>query len=143
MRRMSADQLDLKAVRLEKLEKEYDELREELKGQISEYGSTPVRAEKSKRLIGNLYQFTLSEGSSTEIKDAEVLRLKEVCESAVFEKLFREETVYRFAKGWNDFLAGTLPEDAPRNLRQLFARTYNVKPKGPSLTIKKLEATEA
>jgi len=143
MRRMSADQLDLQAVRLEKLEAEYDQLREELKAQVAEYGSTPARAEKSKRLTGNLYQFTVSEGSSTEIKDTEVLRLKEVCEPAVFEKLYREETVYKQSKGFQEFLAGTLPKNAPRNLRQLFARTYTVKPKGPSLTIKKLETTEA
>jgi hypothetical protein len=143
MRRLSPDQLDLKAVRLEKLEKEYDELREELRDQVAEYGSTPPRAEKSKRLTGNLYQFTVSEGSSTEIKDAEVLRLKENCDAAVFEKLFHEETVYKLSKGALEFLAGTLPENAPRNLRQLFARAFNVKPKAPSLSVKKLETSEA
>jgi hypothetical protein len=139
---MSADQLDLHAVRMAKLEAEWDELRDKLKEQVQVFGSTPPRAEKSKRLTGNVYQFTLSQGSSTEIKDAEVLRIKEACKPEIFEKLFHEETAYKLAKGALDFLAGTLPEAAPRNLRQLFARAFSVKPKAPSpsLTIKKLEA---
>jgi hypothetical protein len=109
---------------------------------VEQWGSTPPRTEKSKRLTGNDYQFTLSQGSSTEIKDAEVLRIKRVCEPEIFEKLFREETAYKLAKGALDFLAGTLPEAAPRNLRRLFARAFSVKPRTPSLTIKKLVTDE-
>jgi len=87
-------------------------------------------------------QFTLSQGSSTEIKDGEVLRIKKVCHPEIFEKLFRKETAYKLAKDALDFLAGTLPEAAPRNLRQLFARAFSVKPTTPSLTIKKLVTDE-
>jgi hypothetical protein len=142
MQLMSAEQLDLHAVRMAKLEPEWEELRDKLKEQVEQFGSTPPRAEKSKRLAGSVYQFTLSQGSSTEIKDAEVLRIKEVCAKEIFDKLFREETVYKLSKSALEFLAGTLPEAAPRNLRQLFARAFSVKPKAPSLTIKKLVADE-
>jgi hypothetical protein len=44
-----------------------------------EFGFTPPRADKSKRLLGTLYQFTLTVGLSAEIKDAEVERIRAIC----------------------------------------------------------------
>jgi len=126
---------------LRQLETEWDELRDKLKEQVEQWGSTPPRAEKSKRLTGNEFQFTLSQGSSTEIKDAEVLRIKEACAKEIFERLFREETVYKLSKGALEFLAGTLPE-GHRAICASSLRAFSVKWKSPSLTIKKLVADE-
>jgi hypothetical protein len=110
---------------------------------VEQWGSTPPRAEKSKRLTGNDFQFTLSLGSSTEIKDAEVLRIKEVCAEEIFERLFRERRPsISYRKARSSSWPALFQKAAPRNLRQLFARAFSVKPKAPSLTIKKLVADE-
>jgi hypothetical protein len=53
-----------------------ENLRSKLQEQIEEFGFTPPRAEKSKRLEGSLYQFTVSRGITAEIKDAEVERIR-------------------------------------------------------------------
>jgi hypothetical protein len=76
---MTADALDLAAARLEELGAEQERLRSELRQQVEEFGFTPPRADKSKRLLGTLYQFTLTVGLSTEIKDAEVERIRAIC----------------------------------------------------------------
>jgi hypothetical protein len=49
----------------------------------------------------------------------------EVCAKEIFYKLFREEIVYMLSKGALEFLSGTLPEGARRNLRWLFARAFS------------------
>ncbi len=79
MGRMTADALDLKAARLEELAAEEEKLRAELCSQVETFGFTPPRAEKSKRLAGGFYQFTLTVGLTTEVKDAEVERIRAVC----------------------------------------------------------------
>ena len=139
-KRLLAEQLDLKAKRLEELDAERETIMGELKAQVEEFGWTPPRAEKSKRLAGNVYQFTLSTSSTTELKDAEIRRLEETCDKEVFALLYRKETAYKLAKGAMEFLAKTLPENAPRNLRQLFAQTFTVHERKPSLRVEQLKA---
>jgi hypothetical protein len=56
---MLADQLDLHALRMAKLEADRTSYSRKLKEQVQEFGSTPPRAEKSKRRSGSVYQFTL------------------------------------------------------------------------------------
>ena len=63
--RMTADALDLAAARLEQIQREEEELRAKLREQVEEFGFTPPHAEKSKRIIGVLYQFTVSRGLTT------------------------------------------------------------------------------
>jgi len=87
--RMTADASDLAAARLEELGAEQERLRAELREQIEEFGATPPRADKSKRLLGTFYQFTLTVGLTTEVKDAEVEKLRAVCPDALFKRLFQ------------------------------------------------------
>ena len=54
MTRITADALDLAAARLEQLQLEEDTIRQELREQVEHFGSTPPRAEKSKRLAGHV-----------------------------------------------------------------------------------------
>jgi hypothetical protein len=51
--RTTADALDLTAARLEELGAEQESLRAELRQQVEEFGFTPPRADKSKRLLAD------------------------------------------------------------------------------------------
>jgi hypothetical protein len=140
MKRLTAEELDVKAFRLEEIEAEADALRSILREQVEEFGFTPPRSEKSKRLSGELYQFTVTRGVSVEIKDAEVERLRQVCPGTLFDRLFRTVTKFKLAEGASMVLAGRLPVDAPRNLRLMFSRAVETKETAPRLRIEKVEA---
>jgi hypothetical protein len=68
MERLPPSDLDAIAVRLEEIQLEEETLRSQLLEQVQEFGFTPPRAERSKRLVGTLFQFTLSRSLTTEIK---------------------------------------------------------------------------
>jgi len=140
MTRLSTAELDKKATRLAELDQEADDLREELKRQVDEFGFTPARAEKSKRLVGDKFQFTLTQGTTTEVKDAEVERIKDACPVDIFAKLFKQVTRYKLSNGATAFLAGILPEHAPRNLRQMFSRAVETTTTAPRLRIEPAKA---
>lgn len=108
--------------------------------QVEEFGFTPPRSEKSKRLTGELYQFTLTRGVGVEIKDAEVERLRQACPTGLFTRLFRTITKFQVAEGAFKVLADTLPEDAPRSLRLMFNRAVQTKETAPQLRIEKVAA---
>jgi hypothetical protein len=76
VKRMTPQELDDAAVRLEEIGLEEEKLRSKLQERIEEFGFTPPRAEKSRRLEGSFYQFTVSRGLTTEVKDAEVERIR-------------------------------------------------------------------
>lgn len=139
---MSASQLDAAARRLEQLEQEAEDLRNRLKEQIAEYGFCPPRADKSRRLVGEEYEFTLSTSTTTEVKDAEVTRIAQVCDPKVFNQLFRMEYRYKLVNGAMMLLSRTLPEGAPSNLRQLFSKAVILKESAPRLRIEPLKKEE-
>lgn len=140
MKRLTADELDAKALRLEEIEAEEERLRTELREQVEEFGFSPPRSEKSKRLLGEAFAFTLSTSSTTEIRDSEVERIREACEPSLFRSLFLVVTKYKLAASATALLAGTLPECAPRNLRMMFSRAVQVKDGPARLKIDKMEA---
>src|SRR5713101_8815726 len=109
MKRMTAQEIDDAVDRREEIQAEEEKLRCKLQQQVEEFGFTPT-----------LYQFTLSRGLTTEVKDAEVERIRENCPPNLFDSLFRTVTKYKLADGATTVLAGRLPPDAPRNLRLLF-----------------------
>jgi hypothetical protein len=143
MKRFSSDELDAIGQRLEELESETDRLRTQLFEQVREFGFTPPRAEKSKRLIGPVFTFTLSSSQSTEIHDSEIERIREACSDGLFWQLFLTVTTFKLATGATALLAGKLPEGAPRNLRQLFSRAVVLKEGAPRLRIEKAAAESA
>jgi hypothetical protein len=107
---------------------------------VEEFGFTPPRAEKSKRLLGTFFQFTVSRSLTTEAKDAEVERIRGVCRGDIFDRLFRTVTRYKLAEGATLVLAHHLPPDAPRNLRLMFSRAVETKESSPRLRIEKAAA---
>jgi hypothetical protein len=52
---------------------------------------------------------------TTEIRDAEVERIRAVCPDGLFGHLFRTVTKFKLANGATLVLASPLPEEAPRN----------------------------
>ena len=138
---MTAEELDVTAARLEQIRMEEEKLRSQLQEQVEEFGFTPPRAEKSKRLAGTLYEFTVSRGLATEIKDVEVERIRQVCPGILFDRLFRTVTKFKLAEGATTVLASRLPVDAPRNLRLMFSRAVETKETAPRLRIEKAECS--
>ena len=136
---MNAQELDATAARLEEIGLEEEELRAKLLEQVEQFGSIPARAEKSRRLLAEGYQFTVTHGSTTDVKDAEVERIRQACPTALFERLFRTVTKYKLTDGATLVLAGRLPADAPRNLRVMFHRAVETKDTAPRLRIEKVE----
>ena len=137
---MSPQQLDDTAARLEEISLEEEKLRSKLFEQVQEFGFTPPKADKSKRLEGSLYQLTVTRGVSTDIKDAAVEQIRQACPVTLFDRLFRTVTKFKLAEGAALILASRLPADAPRNLRMLWARAVETKATAPRLRIEKLEA---
>ncbi len=137
---MSADALDLAAARLDEIRAEEEKLRSQLLEQVEEFGHTPPRAEKSKRLNGTFYQFTVTRGLVTEIKDSEVERIRAACPNSLFARLFKTVTKYKLADGATLALANRLPEGAPRNLRMLFSKAVETKETAPRLRVEKIAA---
>lgn len=138
MKRLSQSDLDGIGSRLEEIDAEKERLFAQVKEQIEEFGSIPPRAEKSRRLSGYVFQFTLSTSSKTDVRDAEVERIRESCPVTLFSQLFTPVTKYKLANGATMLLAGKLPEDAPRNLRMMFSRAVEVSEGSPRLRIERL-----
>src|ERR1700739_4460980 len=143
MKRLPPSELDAIGQRLEDLAEEEERLRELVKQQIEEFGSIPPRAETSRRLEGEEFQFTLSTSSVTQVKDAEVERIKEACPVSLFKQLFIAVTKYKLARTATFVLSGTLPEEAPKNLRKMFSQAVQVVESAPSLRIKRMSEVEA
>jgi hypothetical protein len=136
--RMTAGALDLAAARLEEIRAEEETLRAELQRQVEEFGFTPPRADKSKRLLGIAYQFTVTIGLTTEVKDAEVEKIRQACPDGLFARLFKTVTRYKLADGATLALASKLPEGAPRNLRMMFSKAVETKETSPRLRVEKI-----
>jgi hypothetical protein len=143
MRRLSQSALDVIGLRLAELDEEKERLQDQLRAQIQEFGSTPPKAEKSKRIQTLQFQFTLSSSSTTEVFDAEVERIKAVCPETLFEKLFIAVTKYKLARTAPMLLAGKLPPDAPLGLRRMFSRAVQVCEGSPRLRVERIDAEPA
>lgn len=139
MHTLKATDIDAACLRLEELEAGVQAIRAELLEQVLQYGIIPPRAEKSKRLCGELYQLTVSTSTSVELKEAAILAIREVCQLDLFERLFRSDVItrWRLVEGATMLLAGVLPEGAPRNLRVMFNRALTVKENAPRLKIER------
>jgi len=135
---LSEEALDKIGKRLDEIAAEEEALRGQIKEQIEHFGFTPARAEKSKRVVGNLYHFTLSSGSTTEIKDAEVEKIRALCSEEFFSKLFRVVTKFKLMDGAGLVLADKLPAKVPPKIRQIFSRAVETKETAARLRIELL-----
>jgi len=141
MRRMSEKELDNTAERLQEIQVEEEVLRATLLEQVEAFGYTPPRADKSKRLDGSVYEFTVTRGFITEIKDTAVQRIRESCPRALFDQLFQTVTKFKLAEGAHRVMADRLPNFAPRHLRMWFNRAVVTTETGPRLRIEKIECS--
>jgi hypothetical protein len=143
MKRLPPSELDSLGARLEEIAAEEEEIRAQLREQITEFGSIPPRAEKSRRIETQQFRFTLSSSSRTEIRDADVENIRQACPVPLFAKLFVAVTKYKLAKTATMLLAAPLPEDAPRNLRTLFSRAVQIIEDSPRLKIERVQPESA
>jgi hypothetical protein len=143
VKRLSPSELDEIGLRLEELGEEEERLRSQVKEQIENFGSIPPRAEKSRRLETETFSFTLSTAIVTQIKDAEVERIKEACPASIFDQLFIAITKYKLTKGATMVLSATLPQGSPPNLRKMFSQAVTMTESAPQLRIKRLAEVEA
>jgi len=137
---MTAKELDNTVERLEEIRVEEEVLRSTLLEQVEAFGFSPARAEKSRRLETDLHQLTVTTGTTTEIKDTAVERIRLACPRGLFDQLFCMVTKWKLAPGATQILADRLPAGAPRHLRMWFNRAVIVKETGPRLRIEKVEA---
>ena len=136
--KLSAKALDAMADRRAELQAELEEISATLKDQVLAHGYTPAKADKTKRLAGERWEFDVCSSDTTEIRDTQVEAIERVTPLEVFSRLFRKVTSYRMQPGASMVLAGTLPQGAPNNLRKLFAQAVILKPKAPSLRVKRI-----
>jgi hypothetical protein len=133
--RMSAERLDQLADEREKLKARIDVINDLVKKAVEAHGFTPPKADKSKRLLGEKWQATVSYGTSTEIHDAGVEAIRRVTPIGLFGQLFKEVKQYKLVDGASMVLARTLPPGAPANLRRLFQAAVVITQKEPSLRL--------
>lgn len=112
-----------------------------------EYGSTAPRAWKTRRLCGSDYEIRVSEAQEITVDMRAAMRVKHACirsgTGRLFRRLFRKVETFILAPGAERLLdQARLPEDAPRNLRALFARAVRVRELAPHVEVGKREKPE-
>ncbi len=122
-------------------------LRDQLIDMIQEHGFLPPRASKSKRIQGDEWKVTLSQGQSVEV-DGTIAReirkaLKLIGRVRYFRKLFRPEIVYVLANGSQKALACLaevgIPAPDHRDIISLYNRAVAIKDKSPSLEVEPMK----
>ncbi|MGH9580672.1 MAG: hypothetical protein ACRD2R_06750 [Terriglobales bacterium] len=108
------------------LEQQIAEHRKELAALVTRWGSTPPRAHKSVRVLGDEFQITLSWSSPVTVNPLGALRLQAACMKAgrpgLFKRLLRRRFIYLIAEGAQQVLDAHRRGRAPRSLRALFSR---------------------
>jgi hypothetical protein len=137
---------DFLALKLQQnnLEDQIERARGYLLAIVDKFGAVPPKAEKSKRLSGELYEVTASYGTTTSVDTAGAEQLlltlidagmEKKTATALFESFFVFQPKYALAPTALKAIAGKLPKGAPRNLRALFAKAVTTKPKTPTLNV--------
>ncbi len=139
MQRLAPSKLDALALRLEEIALEEEHIRTQIREQVATFGSTPPRAEKSQRLETEQFRFTLSSSNRTEIRNTEVERIRQACPTTLFSSLFVPVIKYKLAARSMMLLSAPLPDDAPRNLRAMFANAVQIIEDSPRLKIERAE----
>lgn len=120
-----------------------DEYKRQLVQAAQRFGEVPAGAEKSHRLLGQLTEITITEGSTVALKDAAIKNLEEAMDangwSGLFDRMFRARTKYDRKKGAaNELRIAELPARLASKFSMMFAACFDVKTKDPSLKITRL-----
>ncbi len=114
---------------------------------IEEHGSVPPKAEKSKRLCGEVYYVNASYGTSTSIDTQAAERvmlamiesgMEQSQARTLFESLFTFSPKYSLASTAMKVIAGKLPKGCPRNLRHLFGQALKITHRAPSINVEEI-----
>lgn len=124
------------------------ECKDSLIALVYRFGIVPAGAEQSVRLEGAINILTVTEGSSVEVKDDAVGKLKAAMEAnkhdELFDRLFTPRTKYKLQKNAaNQLRIAKLPQRLVKTFTDLYARCFDVKKKSPSLRIERLDAKPA
>jgi len=120
-----------------------DELRHielEAIAMVKDWGSVPAHAEKSRRLVGKLSEFTVTKADAITINFERVETLREALEAnghgEYFKKLFAKTEKYELVEGAEAALkTESLPKRLSEKVLNLWGRCIAVKPKKPSLKV--------
>jgi hypothetical protein len=107
---------------------------------LAKRSGTP-RGEKSKALLGLLFEAVRTDGHSTKIDDHAVAifraKLKAAGAVHLFKRLFVYESRFVLAPGYEDVLKQVAP--GPPNLATMFYSCVSITPKSPSLSVRPLK----
>jgi len=107
---------------------------------VQVWGTVPAHAEKSRRLVGKLSEFTVTKSDTLTISDDRVETLKEALEAngfgEYFKKLFTLRSKYEVVEGAKAALKSeSLPKRLSEKVLNLWGRCITVKAKKPSLKV--------
>jgi hypothetical protein len=104
------------------------------------------RGEKSRAIVGTIFEAVATHGHNTSIDVDAVLSLYAKLRAAkcpkLFSKLFQRETKYSLAPGYEDTLKAA-KKDGPANLPTLFYGAVDITPKTPSLNVRAMKAEKS
>jgi ribosomal protein L12E/L44/L45/RPP1/RPP2 len=131
------------------LEEQLEKAKTHLIALVAQHGAVPPKAEKSKRLAGDLYEVTATYGTTTSVDTQAAERLLLVMieagmdrkvAAAIHESLFVFQPKYALSANALKTIAGKLPKGAPRNLRALFNKAVKTTTKSPTLSVTEIGA---
>lgn len=110
---------------------------------VAMFGSVPPKTEASRCLEGRFHTLTVTEGTTTTIKEPNVLRLRAVLAAnkfgPIFDNLFRPRTRWEMVKGgYAAILTAAMPKRLTETVERVYARCFSSEKKAPSLTVKKV-----
>jgi hypothetical protein len=124
-------------------------LRDQLTDMVAEHGYLPPRATKSKRLLGEKYEITLSRSQSVEVDGTAAMRFRDALKDQdllrLFRRLFRRETVYVSAEGARETFAAQSPNlgDSFPRLEALFRDALIISGSSASLKVEPVKVKTA
>jgi hypothetical protein len=155
MTNYSAEVIDAKATHFVELTEVYETAKKELQNAraellelVHQFGSTPPKADKSKRVEGNLWQVTAQYGHSITVDDVAADRLLEACVSSLgpkkggrfFHRIFQSSIRYSLCEGAYELIASSSVAD---KMRSLFSAAVKIVPKAPALKVTEKKPREA
>jgi hypothetical protein len=119
-------------------------LRDQLTDMVNEHGFVPKGAKKSKRLLGDEHEITLSRGQSIEVDGTAVMRIRAALKtsglSKFFRKLFRREVIYVLADGAHQFM---VEHCMPADVGRYFAEAVMIRENSPYLKVEPVKEEAA
>lgn len=127
------------------LDKRISAAYEELMKLVKNHGVIPAKAEKSRRIQGEIYRVTATSGTSTSVDQFEAAYLRsELAKHGApgdkfFRKLFGVEKRFVLTKNAIKAMTDKLPQGIPGSIRMLFSKALVVKHKAATIKVQEIE----